>query len=169
LMQRMTDVTPAIGQSQRLTSINFIRLRPEPEAPPPADHIEKPLHPLESLPEVELLFAEPPPLSLSRMPLQGLAIPALAATHDVIGTPYLGGKLPPRLPIETGLQILRRSPPVYPARALVRKTEGWVKLQLIIDATGKVADARVLDAKPSGVFDAAALKAVRRWRFQAPA
>jgi protein TonB len=89
----------------------------------------------------------------------------VAALQDSIGTPYLGAE-PLTEPSDGGLRILNRIPPLYPARALLRRTEGWVRLQLTIDADGLVADARVLDASPEGVFDQAAIKAVRRWRFE---
>ena len=51
--------------------------------------------------------------------LPGLEIPAMAALQDVVGTPYLGAE--PVLPASgDGLRILNRTPPLYPARALLR-------------------------------------------------
>jgi protein TonB len=100
--------------------------------------------------------------------LPGLEIPAMAALQDVMGTPYLGAAPASEPSGGGGLRILNRIPPLYPARALLRRTEGWVRLQLTIDADGLVEDARVLDANPEGVFEKAALKAVRRWRFEPP-
>jgi protein TonB len=58
-------------------------------------------------------------------------------------------------------------PPKYPRRALSRKQKGWVKVQFIITASGKVKSPFVVSSKPSGVFDKAALKAIRRWKFKA--
>jgi protein TonB len=57
---------------------------------------------------------------------------------------------------------LVRVPPDYPPGL---NTEGWVKVQYSITATGTVRDPFVVDASPKGVFDAAALKAIARWRY----
>jgi protein TonB len=57
---------------------------------------------------------------------------------------------------------LVRPPPDYPPRA---NTEGWVKVQFSITLTGSVRDAFVVEGSPQGVFDAAALKAIARWRY----
>jgi TonB family protein len=40
-----------------------------------------------------------------------------------------------------------------------------VTVELNVTADGVVSQARVLDAKPRGVFDQAALDAARRWRY----
>jgi len=58
---------------------------------------------------------------------------------------------------------LVRVPPEYPPTA--HNVEGWVKVQFSITAAGTVRDAFVVDANPKGVFDAAALKAIARWRY----
>lgn len=57
---------------------------------------------------------------------------------------------------------------VYPPRARSRGIEGWVDVAFTVDATGRVAGARVLSAQPAGTFDEAALAAVRRWRYAPP-
>jgi protein TonB len=56
-----------------------------------------------------------------------------------------------------------RVPPEYPPTA--HNVEGWVKVQFSITAAGTVRDALIIDADPKGVFDAAALKAIARWRY----
>jgi protein TonB len=58
-----------------------------------------------------------------------------------------------------------RIDPDYPLRALRKGTEGWVKVQFSITATGMVGDAIVVASDPENVFEAAALKAVGRWRY----
>jgi protein TonB len=59
------------------------------------------------------------------------------------------------------------SEPEYPASALRRGIEGQVVIDVATDATGAVSDASVLQSEPVGVFDTAALRAVRRWRYPA--
>ena len=64
-------------------------------------------------------------------------------------------------------RLLRDSPPRYPLTALNRKIEGSVDVAFTIQPDGSVAGLRLVSANPSGVFDAAALAAVARWRFEA--
>lgn len=59
-----------------------------------------------------------------------------------------------------------REPPDYPFRAWRDGMEGQVKLQFTVDARGQVRNARVVDAQPARVFDAAALKAIKKWSFE---
>ena len=56
--------------------------------------------------------------------------------------------------------------PVYPQEAFVKKVEGTVIVEIVIDAEGRVARARVVGSVP--LLDQAALETVRQWRF-APA
>jgi protein TonB len=56
--------------------------------------------------------------------------------------------------------------PDYPKAALAEGLSGKVRLRLTVNAEGKVAQAVVLQATPPGVFDAAAIAAVRKWRFK---
>ncbi len=55
--------------------------------------------------------------------------------------------------------------PMYPPAALMSKTEGWVEVLITVNEFGQVADVEVLNAEPRRVFNAAATKAVRKWRF----
>jgi len=54
---------------------------------------------------------------------------------------------------------------VYPTQAREQKIEGYVKVIYDVTIDGTVANARVVEADPPGVFDAAALSAVNTWRF----
>ena len=56
--------------------------------------------------------------------------------------------------------------PMYPPRAAQRKIEGWVELEFTISATGAVKKPHVIRSKPPGVFDKAALRAVRKWKYK---
>lgn len=54
---------------------------------------------------------------------------------------------------------------VFPAQARRQKIEGWVDLQVVVDASGRVTEALVLGAQPSRIFDVEARRAVLRWRY----
>lgn len=56
--------------------------------------------------------------------------------------------------------------PQYPRRALSRGIEGYVVLEYTVTTTGTVRDVTVVDAKPSGIFDRAAIKSASRYKYK---
>jgi TonB family protein len=56
--------------------------------------------------------------------------------------------------------------PVYPDGAQKRGIEGWVEMAFTVMPNGSVADVEVRNASPAGVFDDAAIRAIRQWRFE---
>lgn len=64
------------------------------------------------------------------------------------------------------LTPLTMLPPQYPPAALMRGTEGWVKVSFLVTEEGLVRDPVVIDAKPRSTFDDAATAAALRWRFK---
>src|SRR3954468_5303468 len=98
--------------------------------------------------------------------------------RDVTPAKYEPGKTAGFEPFQTSIDVGRgelpqigqdrdaiplvRVPPDYPPGL---NAEGWVKVQYSISETGSVRDAFVVDSSPKGVFDAAALKAIARWRY----
>jgi TonB family protein len=63
------------------------------------------------------------------------------------------------------LQLLAAPEAAYPQDAIDANLEGWVELEFIVDPTGKPRDGVVVDARPRGRFDAAALAAVAAYRY----
>lgn len=68
--------------------------------------------------------------------------------------------------INTNVIPLVRIPPTYPMRAARRHIEGWVKVEFTITKEGTVKDATVVASQPSSIFNKAALKAIKRWKFK---
>jgi TonB family protein len=68
-------------------------------------------------------------------------------------------------PTQVALRRVRTVPPEYPAGALSAGREGRVELSFTVDAAGKVQDVSVVRSSPPGVFDEAARRAVRQWRY----
>ena len=71
-------------------------------------------------------------------------------------------------PIRIGGEVkapskIRDVKPAYPAIARDARVQGVVIVEAIIDATGRVADTRVLRSIP--LLDEAAVEAVRQWEF----
>ena len=54
---------------------------------------------------------------------------------------------------------------VYPVEAKDKKVEGYVRVAYDVSTDGSVTNVRVVDSDPPGVFDEAAIAAVRGWRF----
>jgi TonB family protein len=63
------------------------------------------------------------------------------------------------------LQRVHGAPPDYPASALAKNITGSVTLRFTVDTRGEPRDIQVLEAAPPGVFDQAAINAVKRWRY----
>ena len=61
------------------------------------------------------------------------------------------------------LQLVSGSAPIYPAELKSRGTEGEVTVQYDVTAQGEVINVRVIASDPPGLFDDAALVAVRTW------
>lgn len=93
--------------------------------------------------------------------MQAALAPAAAASEPAISatTYYEDGQLdtPPRL--------LGDVEQIYPTRARAESIEGRVTLSLLIDETGKVDEVHVIEAKPRGYFERAALDMLRRQHF----
>lgn len=67
---------------------------------------------------------------------------------------------PPEVPVRIALV-----PPAYPVAAREQHIGGKVMLLVDVDIHGNVAKAVVEKSRPEGVFDAAALEAVGKWKF----
>ena len=56
--------------------------------------------------------------------------------------------------------------PVYPRRAQTRGIEGYVLLEFVVTKTGAVRDPVVIEAKPPGIFDRAAINAALKFKYK---
>jgi TonB family protein len=63
------------------------------------------------------------------------------------------------------LKQTRSASPEYPQSALSHGISGSVMLTYTVDTSGVTRDVHVIEATPPGVFDNAAVSAVRRWRY----
>lgn len=72
------------------------------------------------------------------------------------------------LMVDTKPKVLRRAKVVYPELARKRKITGHVLLRFHLDEKGEVSQLQVVKAEPPGVFEDAAIAAIKHWDF-APA
>lgn len=68
--------------------------------------------------------------------------------------------------VDEQAQVLREIQPNFPEKAKRMGVSGYVKVLIVVDVYGDVAQAQILTQDPAGYgFDAEALKAVRQWKF----
>jgi protein TonB len=90
-----------------------------------------------------------------------IAAPEVETNLKLAGTPSLSGASS-----DADIIPLVRVQPTYPHRAAEKRIEGWVQVEFTISSTGSVKNPRVLDAKPPGIFDRAALRAIKKWKYK---
>jgi periplasmic protein TonB len=64
------------------------------------------------------------------------------------------------------LELIHFEPASYPRQALLRKIEGWVDVEFIVDRDGLPRDFNIEAAEPAGVFDRSAANAIGRYRYE---
>lgn len=147
-------------------TVDFVRVEPEeqlqtrertrPEPPPPEDPPPPP-------PALQVAQAQQP-TQQSATPFD---MPSLNVPTSLTGGPFLGevggagGAAP-----DGELIPLVRLTPQYPRQAARARVSGWVTLRIVVNPDGSVRDARVVDAQPRGMFEAAAVTAALRGRFR---
>ncbi len=149
--------------NQRMTE--FIRLKRDskihskerlvPEKPKPK---ERPVQPRLQTRSAKITKTAVPVMDMPNLdiPLQNSSFSGSVLTGLQVGT----GK------ISTNIMPLVRIPPTYPMRAANRRIQGWVKVEFTITKEGTVKDAVVVASKPGSIFNSAALKAIKRWKFK---
>jgi protein TonB len=106
-----------------------------------------------------LALPEPPALppvstDIALPPMEPLAIDASAVPET-----YAPDEL------DTPLQPVVRSAPVYPESARRMGVQGWVRVRFLVSKTGLVENVSILEAKPVHVFDHSVVESVGKWRF----
>lgn len=139
--------------------------KPKPkQAPPPPQRAARP---------APRSAAPPPPPVGGALAGLGYAMPGMgagsldgAASRATAGAVDAKAAVMTESAVDAPPRATVRRPPVFPRRARALGQEGKVTLSVLIDEDGKVEQVRVLDADPPGVFDEAAIEAVRGWRFE---
>jgi protein TonB len=156
VMQALIGVSGELKEGRPPPRVEFVRLKrdttpemkkreppkrekPEQQPPPPEMNLAKNINPGEAVSEI--------------IPMVDTAVELEKATS--LGA---GGSDSDAVP-------LVRVDPEYPAQAQQRRIEGWVDIEFTIGPAGTVEDPKVIGARPRGVFEQAALHAVRRWRY----
>lgn len=157
VMQALVGVSGELKEGRPDPRVEFVRLKrdltPEPKKREPPKR-EKPDQP-----------PPPPQMNMAQNINPGEAV------ADIMPIADTGAEIAEATAMGAGtsddrdIVPLVRVDPDYPPRAKQRGIEGYVDLEFTIGPTGNVLDPRVIGANPSQVFDQAALRAVRRWRY----
>jgi protein TonB len=137
------------------TMIEFVRLKKDSELETKKRKMPEKKEPEEPPP--------PPDLSMSRSnkPSQDMGEMAFAIDVNV----DVGGTDVAIAAADSDVVPIVRVNPQYPLRASERGIEGWVAVEFTISKLGTVKDPHVIGSHPSSIFDRAALKAIRKWKY----
>lgn len=169
VLERMTvRPTPRIDIPPALMGVNLVALAKPPLPPPPPP--ERPL--LDDPPSKPRMGASPEVPAAVPMALQPLnpSTDARAIPLDIRGTGGSGfGWMAEAgsggAGVQGSIQPVLHIPPEYPERALLDGIEGTVVLEFDIGEDGTVRNPGVVWARPTGVFERVAVRAVLRWRY----
>ena len=156
LMQSLIGVEGELDQSERTKVIDFVRVKRTEEVK------KKEREP----PKKEEIDDTPPPPDFQMdqsTSLDGGGIGISAGVDTSMGLDTGGGF---SMASADGDAVpMVRVPPQYPERALQRGVEGRVLIEFTISRSGAVKDAKVIAYEPSTIFNKAALRAVRQWKY----
>jgi protein TonB len=104
----------------------------------------------------------PPP----ETPQVPFAMPKMNLPTNITGGPFLGTVASGDMSGYSELIPLVRIQPSYPRQALRDGISGQVVFEVIINPDGTVKSARPIKSQPRGVFEAAAMNAILKWKFK---
>ncbi|MDX1443730.1 MAG: energy transducer TonB [Gammaproteobacteria bacterium] len=132
------------------------RGKPPEEKPREKEPPEKPSEPQK--PEMPAIAQPPTPRVPPALDRSLLSVPGAGVAITGVDINGAGGS--------SGLAVLHRVEPQYPAHAMRKGIEGEVEVEFTVQPDGSVTDIRIISASPRGVFEQAVRRAVARWGFQ---
>jgi protein TonB len=156
VMQALIGVSGELKEGGQRLSIDFVRLKrdrtpetkkreppkrekPKQQPPPPEMNLAKNMKPSDAVGDII------PIMDMSAELAKASSLGAGGSDRDVVP--------------------LVRVDPEYPPRARQRGIEGWVEVEFSISPVGTVVDPVVTGSHPAYVFDRAALRAIRKWKY----
>jgi protein TonB len=150
------------GDQQTLATIDFVRLKKDSELqererkkPPKPEPPKQP-------PPPKMKIETPPPDA----PVTPFQMPKLNLPTNITGGPFLGAVASGDMSGYSELIPLVRIQPQYPRQALRDGISGQVVFEVTINPDGTVKSARPIKSQPRGVFEAAAMQAILKWKFK---
>jgi len=168
LLPFLETLTAPPAQDLSLRSADTAVLAPPPPPPPPRARADT--RPPPPKPELELRRQRLTPLQAAMNLTMAMGdIGGDFALDFGLSSDALGDQME-RLVFELGEldeppRPLARLQPLYPVQARMRRIEGYVELEWVVEADGTTTGIEVVASHPAQVFTAAAMDAIRRWRF----
>ncbi len=167
LMQFMiSNNQQGLKKTESLQMTEFVHLKPETQVKTRERKLPEPARPEKHPPPPSLLSMQQPQARQTTLPNMDMPKLDIPLQNSRFTGSILGGMQMGKGKISTNVIPLVRIPPRYPMRAARRKIEGWVKVEFTITENGTVRDADVVESQPSAIFDRAALRAIRKWKFK---
>ena len=164
------NYAPAREALRSLSPLMVELIKPAaPPAPKPAPRVDTPPKPLpvkRVLPQVQpqILAAQAPSAPVAEAPVTPEPRPALPI--EARPAPPVAPAAPlPVVPPSFNVDYLDNPAPAYPSIARRMGEQGRVLLRVYVEASGLPASVEVRTSSGSERLDAAALEAVRRWKF----
>ncbi len=156
VMQALVGVTGELKEGGKSLSVDYVRLKRD-----NTPEIKKREPPKREKPKQQ---PPPPQMNMAKAMRPGDAVGAIVPMVDT------GVELEKATSLGAGgsdryVVPLVRVDPDYPPRARQRGIEGYVDIEFSISPVGTVQNATVIGPDPSFVFDRAALRAVRKWKY----
>lgn len=149
-------------QDSRQAVIDFVRLKKDSRTQLKERRKKEPPKPKKpQMPDTAVSNQQP--MAMQSIPFTA---PSIAADLGVSSQSFLGDATVGMGFGDSDVIPLVRMDATYPRKALSRKIEGYVTARLSINPQGTVDDVDVLDAKPRGVFEREAVKALYKYKFR---
>lgn len=156
LMQSLIIVEGELDESAGVKVVDFVRVRRSEEVKQKERKV----------PEKRQVDEEPPPPDIQFDNTSDMDTGGISVSGGVQSSIDLSGVGNFTMASSDGDAVpMVRVPPQYPERAMQRGTEGRVLVEFTISKSGSVKDAKVIAYEPSKIFNKAALKAVRQWKY----
>jgi protein TonB len=149
-----------------LTATIVEEIKAPPPPPPPPKKIEIPKIP----PPPQQVYVPPPDIPVPTVqsePVISAVTPTPPPEPPVIAPPAPPPPpAPPKVAVRRITTAVAKVEPDYPREARRKGIEGSVVAHLSIDEKGNVTDVKVVEARPSHIFDREAIAALMQWKFQ---
>jgi len=149
--------------SKERTVVDFVRIKQDSQTRVKERRKKQPPKPKKpTIPKTESVQQQ------NDTPMQQIPInmPDVAADLSLSNKSFLGDAVVGMGFGDSDVIPLVRQNPVYPPKALSRKIEGYVTARLQITPEGTVDDVEIIEAKPRGVFEREAIRALYRYKFK---
>ena len=145
-----------------LATVDFVRLKKDAELETRERRKPPKPEPPKQPPPPKMKVETPPPDA----PPTPVALPKLNLPSNITGGPFLGTFSGEGMSGYSELIPLVRIAPQYPRAAARDGISGYVEFIVTINHDGTVKSAKLKDAKPRGVFEAAAMSSIMKWKFK---